>query len=141
MKRTPRRAAALAVLAILLLASLPGCGDTSLTVTGNVTCNGQPIERGAISFRPADSKGPSVGGEIKDGKYAITSDAKNAGGKKIVQITGVRKAGQKIDSGPPEPPGTMVDEYVPFETGPRNQLTCELVPGQKNEEDFDVKIP
>ncbi len=38
------------------------------------------MEEGTISFRPADGKGPSLGGTIVRGQYAITLKAPNAAG-------------------------------------------------------------
>jgi hypothetical protein len=49
-----------------------GCGANLGVATGNASYEGTPIERGAITFTPADGKGPVVGGEIRGGKYSVT---------------------------------------------------------------------
>lgn len=66
-------------LGIAMLAA--GCGD-STTVTGQVTYEGKPVQKGAISFLPADGQGPSCGGSIANGRYT----AQLSPGKKIVRI-------------------------------------------------------
>ena len=112
-----------------------------MEVKGSVTFKGQPVKSGSISFVPADSKGPSLGTRIKDGQYSLKNSADNAGGKKYVQITCTYETGQKVPAGPPEPPGTMVDQIKSISFGQNKELTCELQPGQVNEENFDLKSP
>ena len=51
-------------LAFLCLVVL-GCGGGSgSTVTGDVTFNGKPLEKGYVTFTPADSKSAPVGAEV-----------------------------------------------------------------------------
>ena len=129
-------------LTLLVLIACPlGCGSGGVMATGNVTVAGQPIEKGSISFKPADSKGPSLAGRIENGQYTVHSTAANAAGKKIVHIAGIRSTGRKIPAGPPEPPGTMVEEILPFQYGVKGELTCELVIGETNHYDFNVTLP
>ena len=54
------------------LAACAGCGKGLATVEGNVTFDGQPVEKGTIVFEPADGVGPTGGGAIENGKYRIT---------------------------------------------------------------------
>jgi hypothetical protein len=70
---------ALPVVAIVL-----GCGDSSglarrYPVSGTVKYNGKPLERGTISFVPADGKGRAAGGTIADGQYSLTTQDQNDG--------------------------------------------------------------
>ena len=55
------------------LTGLLGCGGQGSTVSGTVTYNGKPVEKGNISFAPADGKGTPVGGEIKGGRYSVSN--------------------------------------------------------------------
>src|SRR5262245_23236402 len=99
----------------LLLTSV-GCGDVKVRVRGTVTFAGKPVDRGVISFDPADGKGSNTGGEIVDGQFDLSGAAAATPGKKIVRIRAFRPSGRKIESGPPAPPGTLVDEieaYIP----------------------------
>jgi hypothetical protein len=40
-------------------------------VSGNVTFNGKPLEKGLITFSPTGSKGGTAGSEITDGKFRV----------------------------------------------------------------------
>ena len=65
------------------LLAVAGCGGGSTSASGNVTYDGRPVERGAITFLPADGRGPAAGAEIRDGRY----QADDLGpGTKVVQI-------------------------------------------------------
>jgi hypothetical protein len=59
------------VVLVILLAAV-GCGSTSMTaVSGTVTFDGTPIEKGTISFYPVDRKSVSTGGSIVNGAYKV----------------------------------------------------------------------
>jgi hypothetical protein len=56
----------------LFLLCLAGCRDNGLTpVSGTVTVAGKPVESGTIMFTP--SGGPPAVGQIKNGKYTLTT--------------------------------------------------------------------
>ena len=116
---------------VLLIA---GCGPSMLTVEGTVTWDGTPVETGTISFLPADGKGPSFGGELKNGSYRVEAAEPAALGAKNVTITGVRKTGKMIEAGPPAPAGTMVEELLSISSTEK----CEIVDGE-NKHDFQLK--
>jgi hypothetical protein len=42
-------------------------------VSGTVTYNGQPLEKGMISFTPDGTKGVGATGVIEDGSYALST--------------------------------------------------------------------
>jgi ABC-type amino acid transport substrate-binding protein len=65
------------------VASLAGCNDTHVTITGNVTASGQPLPQGQIEFSSTDGGGTPVGASIKAGKYT----ARMLPGEKTVVIT------------------------------------------------------
>ena len=57
---------------IVLLATCVGClSDSVGTVTGSVTYNGKPLEKGLITFSPKGDKGGTAGGDIVAGKYRV----------------------------------------------------------------------
>lgn len=70
---------------VLLVAA--GCGGSSAVVSGQVTYDGQPVENGAITFQPADGRGPSTGAQITGGRYQVRDVPP---GPKIAQIEGFR---------------------------------------------------
>jgi hypothetical protein len=55
-----------------LLALLSGCFSSSTgTVSGSVTFNGKPLEKGLVTFSPAAAKGGTAGGEIVAGRFDV----------------------------------------------------------------------
>lgn len=118
---------------VALLGMCLGCGGNLTTVEGNVTFDGQPVEQGSIVFEPADGVGPAVGGTIEHGKYQLGSEGGMVSGKKIVRISAVGSTGKKIEAGPPEPPGTLVDEvrqYIPSTYNENSTLAIDVAAGK-----------
>jgi hypothetical protein len=75
-------------LLIFSIALLSGCSGGAARVTGEVTYEGQPVGDGAISFLPADGKGPTAGGPIVAGQYTVEELTP---GPKLVKIEAVKK--------------------------------------------------
>ena len=130
---------AFAVLALLLCV---GCGNGRYPITGEVTFDGKPVEVGTIVFEPADGQGPTTGGKIKDGKYALADNAAPLPGKKKVRISAARKTGRRIPAGPPAPPDMMVEEtirYIPRTYNERTTLFCDVSSDGSRQIDFNLK--
>jgi len=81
------------VSAVLVMTS---CGTTDdglgqrFPVSGKVTYNGNPLEKGSISFVPEDGKGIGASGAIQNGSYTMSTGGNNDGapaGKYKVTIT------------------------------------------------------
>ncbi len=128
-----------AVASCLLVFS--GCGGSMTTVQGKVTFEGQPVESGTIVFEAADRAGATAGGKIEQGTYQFIGPKTISPGDKIVRITAVRKTGRQIDSGPPFPAGTMVDElerYIPAIYNRSSTLRAKVVAGETNQHDFEL---
>jgi hypothetical protein len=132
----PKRLVSQLCLAVITawVLSVVGCGPSVVTVEGKVTWDGTPVETGTISFLPADGKGPSFGGELKNGSYRVEAQKPGALGAKNVSITSVRKTGKMIEAGPPAPAGTMVEELLSLSSTEK----CEIVDGE-NKHDFQLK--
>ena len=131
-------------LVVVLMGTCVGCGSGGglVAVEGNVTFDGQPVEEGSIAFEPADGAGPSAGGTIQQGKYALAADAGVLPGKKTVRITAVRKTGKQVAGGLSGDSETMVDvveKYIPAIYNEKSTLTCEVVAGSVNQHNFDLK--
>mgnify|MGYP000502666558 CR=1 FL=1 len=115
-----------------------------------VTYNGQPIENGAISFKPTGSTGRSSAGRIENGKYAVeeaqtgTWKAVIIGTKKIdftmSSDDATRKADELKASGS-QMAGQVSElaDYVP-EDAEGNSKEVEIASGSQTI-DFDVKGP
>ncbi len=107
---------------------LAGCGG-STSLTGKVSYDGKPIEKGAITFEPVDGKGQATGGVIEAGKYALEGSAAPSPGKQIVRIRGLKKTGKTMKAGPPFPPDKIIEEeieYIPAEFNTKSVLTVEI---------------
>ncbi len=129
-----RMASALAIFGAV--AALVGCGDSVKTadVSGTVTYDGKPVEEGAISFVPADGKGPSGGGTIKDGKYTAT---KVPVGNAKVRISAAKVVGaaKEDKDAPGRPP--LTKESIPEKYNTKSDLTFEVKSGA-NEKNWDL---
>ncbi|HOM16012.1 MAG TPA: hypothetical protein PK777_06925 [Thermoguttaceae bacterium] len=121
-----------------------GCGSGLVTVEGQVTWEGKPVEEGNIVFEPADGQGPSAGGKIQNGQYRLAGPSALQPGDKIVRITATRKTGKKVEAGPPvAPPGTLVDEiesFIPAEYNAQSKLRCTIPPGRSHRQDFALPL-
>jgi hypothetical protein len=101
---SPRTVVPLLV-AIPVVAAVLGCGDSGglarrYPVSGTVTYQGKPLERGTISFTPADGKGRAAGGTITDGQYSLTTQDPEDGaipGKYKVGIVAKEADPSKVD--------------------------------------------
>jgi hypothetical protein len=66
------RSASLAGMLLITLPALTGCGADGLSeVSGTVKVDGQPLDKGAITFFPMDGKAATTGGAIASGKYSV----------------------------------------------------------------------
>ena len=76
---------------LVSLVSLAGCNNDGLiAVSGKVTWNGDPIERGNISFYPTDPSLRPDAGAIVDGKFQFRASP----GEKRVEIFADRPVGK-----------------------------------------------
>lgn len=95
---------ALAVLGVLLIGGMSGCGESDplgrRAVSGIVTVDGVPLEEGSISFEPLERGTTSSGAVIRNGRYAIARDQGLPPGKYRVEIHAV-----KPGTGVKRPPG------------------------------------
>ena len=115
----------------LFLISLSGCGasDGRVQVTGNVTWNGAPLERGTISFVEAEKSSDAA--DVING--AFTAHVKT--GKKNVGVVAYKDV--KV------PGGRSVDEvisyqYIPQEYNQNSVLTADIN-GSGETLTFDMK--
>jgi hypothetical protein len=130
--RSPGRLALLAFALFVLV----GCfGKRTAQVTGTVLVDGQPLEKGSISFIPADGKGSTAGGDIKDGKYSV---AQVSPGTMKVQIRYPRVSGKKkLYDTPDSPTRDTFTEVLPKKYNDQTELQFDVQPG-KNEKDWNL---
>jgi len=75
---------------LVILVAVAACKSNNVSripVRGNVICDGAPVARGTITFRPASgSKGPAAGTAIVDGEFAVGADRGPTAGPHDVEI-------------------------------------------------------
>lgn len=129
--RIAHTALSLAFLGMVLL--FVGCqGERTADVTGTVTVDDKPLEKGSIAFVPADLKGQTAGGPITDGKYAV----KVGLGTMKVEIRYPKVVGKKKDYDAPG--GKFYDTYdesLPEKYHNETELKLDVQAG-KNEKDW-----
>ena len=123
------------LLSCLSLSLLVGCGSSNATVSGNVTFNGEPVNRGMINLEPVDGKGPSSGGSVEGGKFYIEDVHP---GDKIVRISAVFSKGMEK-----QPDGSeveLVDDLLPLSWGNKSKEQWK-VETPKTTKDFAITGP
>ena len=120
-----------------------GCGKSDglqrAGVGGKVTLDGVDIAEGTISFHPSgNTKGPVVGGTIKNGQYSISIDKGPAIGSSRVEIHAWKKTGRKVQVMGREP-AIMIDERVdlPSRYNVKSILVAEIK-SHKNVFDYEL---
>lgn len=130
------RAAVSAVLLAALLI-LSGCADGPPMgeVSGNVTIDGKPVDKGAIKFEPEDGKTPTAGGEISEGFYLVRVPV----GPMKVSISAPKVVGKKpIYNTPNSPEMPITVEALPARYNEKTELRLDVKPG-KIEKHYDLQ--
>jgi len=116
---------------LLAAALLGGCGRAEPAkgfVSGVVTLDGKPLERGSVLFVSADNTLPSSSGEIKDGAYR----AEVYVGPMNVQVLSPRVVGKrKLYDTPDSPVRDVTEESIPAKYNTHTELTYEVKPGEQ----------
>ena len=127
-------ACASGILAALVV--LAGCSPpTTAEVSGLVTIDGQPVQRGAINFDPVDGNTPTAGGVINEGRYSVMVPITTMKVRiKASKVVGKRKLYDTPDSKEVD----VVEEAAPARYNTETELTFEVKPG-KNHKDFELQ--
>jgi hypothetical protein len=116
-------------------AVLPGCGPPTSTVSGEVTIDGQPLDKGVISYSPAEGAGAAATADVEKGKYRLQTTP----GAKWVQISAPIVVGQHKAYNSPDAPLVDVNgERLPERYNAKTELKFELKPGA-NVRDWSVE--
>ena len=128
----------------LCLLLLAGCGSESdrSSLEGTVTLNGQPLAEGSIALRPLPgTRGPTAGGKITNGTFAILPEQGTFAGTFRVEITASRKTGKQTKD---TMLGIMVDDYeriIPDRYNRQSELTAEVTEDGPNHFEFTLSSP
>jgi len=118
------------------LGVLAGCGGAeTYEVSGTVTYDGEPVERGQISFVPLDGSGAADGGPIEDGEFSFPSKP----GRKRVEIRGSRPLPPEQQDSPDM--GLLYEDYIPEVYNAQSELTAEVTADGARRYDFELLPP
>jgi len=125
-----RRHPARVYLLLITIAACIGCTPNTggrYAITGTVTLDGSPLEKGNIGFQPLENGRTSSGAVISGGKFTIPADKGLPPGKYRVEIHAAAPGTPPPDpnaipgSGPPPP-----KELVPPEWNEASKQTIEV---------------
>ncbi len=124
---------------LLLLLTLAGCGiegPERVVVTGEVTYQGQPLEKGQIRFVPAPgSKAPASGALVVDGRYTVDGKGGVPLGTHKITIKAYLLADvqdQPADSREQTPETTPPpQQYLPAKYNTKTELQITIPPGSR----------
>jgi len=126
------------LLGLGLTGLLLGCdsGPAPATISGEVKINGTPLEKGVISYVPADNTGSPATAEIKNGKYEIRTTA----GNKVVQISAPIVTDRRKESSAPDAPTIeFTSESLPPKYNSASELTFDVKPGS-NTKNWEIEV-
>lgn len=114
--------AVLSVVAILLA----GCGGKPSQVSGTVTLDGKPLERGTVGFTPANGGMRASGVIENDGTYTLTTnrDSGLEPGEYMVTVVS-REPGPPATTGPPAPGPYITPQHYAAEATSGLKFTVE----------------
>jgi hypothetical protein len=108
-------------------------------VSGKVTLDGQPLDRGEITFVPTAGDGPPAGGKIENGIYTVARADGPVPGPHRVSIFSAKPTGKKIpDDSDPKILYDDQAETIPDRYNARTELTAEVKSGGENTFDFEL---
>jgi hypothetical protein len=127
---------------LLLLVAVIGCGpadDGRRSVSGTITFQGKPLDRGNITFVSPDGLGSQTGAVITNGNYQIPAEQGMLPGRYKVAIS---SADGDVPADPNTAPGpsgnfTSVDR-IPKEYNTESKLEAEIKDQSENVIDFTI---
>lgn len=114
-----------------LLAGCGGSRPSSATVSGEVRVDGQPLERGTISFAPLEGAGNPATGEIAQGRYEVRMNS----GKMRVMISAPVVVEKKKDSTAPDANWVEIaNESLPDKYHSKSTTHYDVRPGSQTKD-------
>ena len=121
-----------------------GCGNDNplgrLPISGKVTLQGRPLDRGDIQFTPVGTLGKTkAGATITEGEYSVPTESGLAPGKYVVRIfssSGGAAAAKDVMPGMQQ--SQIARERIPPQYNVNSKLQCEVKEGDDNVFNFDL---
>ncbi|WP_406699057.1 hypothetical protein V5E97_09275 [Singulisphaera sp. Ch08] len=140
-----RRALVFRSLSIAISVAAFGCGGAAdgpprEPVYGAVTFDGKPLEKGLITFTPANGGELVVSGLILDGQFSLTREEGPGLGPHRVDIWSKQATGRILPN--PDDPGNPVPEQkevIPPQFNINSRLAADVAQGGDNKFDYDLR--
>lgn len=123
---------------LAVIAGIPlwgGCSGSAArqAIQGVVTVDGQPLEKGQITFVPLlGTQGPTAGAAIIDGRFTVARVGGPFVGKFRVEITASRPGKEKTIDRISGKPVESFEQYIPRKYNAESQLEAEVKAGEAN---------
>lgn len=139
LKNDARRVAAWLAVAVLACGCSEGDGLQREAVSGKVTFDGKPLDRGSIQFLPMEAnQGAGAWGEVVNGAYSIAASDGPVAGKYSVSISSVSKASATTSVLPRDDEGQVDPHAIPEVYNLRTTLDATVKAGELNEHNYDL---
>lgn len=130
---------------VSVTAACIGCsGDGRVAVSGTVTLDGKPLDKGTIEFAPAEgAAGMLGGGMISNGEYSVPADKGLLPGTYTVRIYSAEPpsgeaADQELPPGGEKGGYPMAKDVIPPQYNSQSTLTAEVKSGGGNRFAFEL---
>ncbi|MEW4453884.1 carboxypeptidase-like regulatory domain-containing protein [Bremerella sp. JC817] len=129
-----RRCAQLFLLGIFAITGC-GSGNTSAT-TGTVTLDGKPLPNAEVVFTPEGGGRPAVAETNEQGDFELIYTVGQSGAPPGKYVVRVRTATTMVNDKGKE---VIVEEKVPRKYNDQTELVCEVIQGETNHFELDLK--
>ena len=130
------------LLAFVGVVACLGCSEPNAlgrkAVSGMISVNGSPLQKGSILFAPVDRNGVSSGAEIVDGAYAIAAHQGLTPGSYTVRIYATDEVAEAVEPTLPGPGVKTQPELIPPAYNMRSELKLEV--NESEDAVFDLDI-
>lgn len=128
--------------AVIAFGFLVGCGPGNelgrVPIAGSVSLDGQPLDRGSISFEPV-GEGTSSGATITNGTFAIPEEKGLPPGKYKVRVFSAAGEAAAPEDQPPGESNVIQKERIPKSWNTSTEQEIEVKDTGEGEFKFDIK--
>ena len=126
----------------VLAGLLTGCQESGISVQGQITVDGEPLEAAEIRFLPTSSNDREhLGAVVTDGRYAVAGSDRVREGEYQVQIRAYRSSGKKVWDGMGDgKTKTMVDDFKQFIPNRYNDASELVINLQEGKNEFTTNL-
>jgi len=128
------------ILPVLLMLTLGSCSKSNplnrQAVSGKVLLDGQPLDRGTISFVPKGDKGTMSGATVLNGEFSIPAERGLPAGDYVVRISAADDLNEPVDA--PGESNKLAVERIPAYYNSQSKLIQKVSADEPNVFMFDL---